>query len=111
VESDDIEPPPVGGSSIRFGSAIMQPTKEKDHYGLYRPVVVVRNDGGQITREQLERPVGPLAVYRTMRKGDKDPGAVGSLPGVIITSDPMTKQPMRLMLVWRPGMAGGEEFK
>jgi len=91
-----------GATSIRFGPAILQPTDEKDHYGLYRPLVLVRNEGGKITREQLPSPVGPLAVYRKRGKGDPAPDPVGSLPGMIKTFDPTTNQPMEVILVWRP---------
>lgn len=100
--AEDDTNPPDGSTSFRFGSAILRPTEEEGHYGLFRPLVIVRNDGGKITREQLEEPVGPLAVYRRRTKGDKMPEQVGSLPVVIRTSDPQTGQPFELILVWRP---------
>jgi hypothetical protein len=45
--------------------------------------------------------VGPLAIYRTRRSGDKIPADIGSLPGMIRTSDPRGN-PMEVILVWRP---------
>jgi hypothetical protein len=90
-----------GTTSIRFGAAILQPEEEKGHYGLYRPLVIVRKDGEKVTRERLEKPVGPLAIYRTRRSGDKIPADIGSLPGMIRTSDPRGN-PMEVILVWRP---------
>ncbi|MBV9125658.1 MAG: hypothetical protein JO112_20095 [Planctomycetes bacterium] len=99
--TDDTNPPD-GATSFRFGAAFLKPTEEAGHYGLFRPLVVVRNEGGKITREQLEKPVGPLAIYRRRTNGDKMPEAVGSLPVVIKTSDPLSGEPFELILVWRP---------
>jgi hypothetical protein len=94
--------PPVGKTSIRFGSAVLRATDEADHFGLFRPLVVIRNEDGKVTREQLEREVGPLAVYRKRGPGDAVPEPVGSLPTMIRTSDPRTGEPFDLILVWRP---------
>lgn len=91
-----------GTTSIRMGSAILQPVEETGHYGLFRPIVIVRRDGEKITRERLEKPIGPLAIYRRRRNGDKIPEAVGSLPGMIRTSDPDSDEPFEVILVWRP---------
>lgn len=99
---NDASTVPEGATSIRFGSSVLRPTEEADHYALFRPLVMVRNEGGKITREQLDREVGPLAVYRKMGPGDRPPEQIGSLPAVISTSDPNTGEPFRLMLTWRP---------
>jgi len=102
MDSKESENPPDGATSLRFGSAVLRPTEEPGHYGLYRPLVIVRNESGKITREQLDQEVGPLAVYRRRTKGDKMPQQIGSLPVVIKTSDPNTREPFELILVWRP---------
>lgn len=92
------EDPPVGGTSIRMGAAVLRPhDEEKGHYALFRPLILVRNDGRKVTREQLPNELGPLAIYRQKRNGDKDEVALR-------TSDPKTGAPMDLILVWRPGM-------
>lgn len=98
---DDSEMP-EGATSIRMGSAVIQAIEEEDHYGLYRPVVIVRKADGKITRERLNDMIGPLAVYRLRRKGDPRPDDVGSLPGMITSFDHEKKQPLELILVWRP---------
>lgn len=95
-------PPPDGTTSIRFGSAVLRPTEEEGHYGLYRPLVIVRSEDGNVTREQLAEEIGPIAVYRRRGQGDKIPEAVGSLPTMIRTADPSTGEPFDLILVWRP---------
>lgn len=99
---DDGKVPPAGATSLRFGAAVLRPSEEEGHFGLYRPLVIVRNEDGKVTREQLDREVGPLAVYRRRRQGDKMPEQVGSLPVVIRTADPNTREPFELVLVWRP---------
>lgn len=102
--------PEDGTTSIRFGAAILQPMEEKGHFGLFRPLVIWRNEGGKVTREQLNQTVGPLAIYRRRRNGDKIPDAIGSLPGLLRTGDPTTNEPFEVILIWRPdtGKAGTE---
>ena len=91
------EDPKPGATSIRMGAAVLRPSEEKGHYALYRPMVIVRNEDGKITREQLDQEVGPLAIYREKRNGDV-------LQTAMKTSDPKTGRPMELVLVWKPGM-------
>lgn len=98
VGDDKIADPPEGGTSVRMGAAVLRPHgEEKGHYAMFRPMVLVRNEGGKITREQLEQELGPLAIYRERRKGDTE-------QTVLRTNDPVTGRPMELILVWRPGM-------
>lgn len=93
-----IPDPPPGGTSIRMGAAVLRPHgEEKGHYALFRPMVLVRNEDGKITREQLEQELGPLAIYRERRRGDNEQTALR-------TNDPLTGRPMELVLVWRSGM-------
>lgn len=103
---------PDGATSIRLGAAVLRPMTEKGLYGLYRPIVFVRRDGAQITREQHTNELGPLAVYRAMGPGDKAPEQVGSLPSTLKTHDPISNRPLTVMLVWRPTREEmQEEFK
>lgn len=98
IGQDGPKDPPPGGTSIRMGAAVLRPHgEEKGHYALYRPMILVRNDDGKITREQLEQELGPLAIYRERRNGD-------TLQTELRTADPKTGRPMDLVLVWRPGM-------
>ena len=103
----DIEAPDVGKTSVRFGKAFRRPAKEKDHYELMRPIVTVRNEGDRVVQEQHTEPVGPIAVYRIKRKGDRTVAmsdmVAGGPPPEMRTSDPKTGQPMTLTLVWWPG--------
>ena len=93
---DDPEP---GKTSIRMGAAVLRPHgEEKGHYALFRPMIVVRNEGDRITREQLEQELGPLAIYRERRNGDGE--------AEMRTQHPETGKPMDLVLVWKPGMGG-----
>lgn len=88
--------PEPGNTSIRMGAALLRPHgEEKGLYALWRPMVIVRNDGGKITREQLPDEVGPLAIYREKKKGDTQKVAMR-------TVNPETKQPMDLIEIWRP---------
>lgn len=91
-----------GATSVRLGAAVLRPMQEQGHFGLFRPIVLVRRDGSEITREQHEQELGPLAIYRRMGKGDVAPPDAGSVPGSMRTHDPVTNQPLTLMLVWRP---------
>lgn len=100
--------PAVGKTSIRFGPAFIRPCKGEDqHFELMRTVVTVRNDGGRIVREQHEQPIGPLAVYRVMRKGDIVPiipNLPETVPVTIKSADPKTMVPFDLIMVWCPLM-------
>lgn len=97
VEDDSkVTDPDPGNTSIRMGAAVLRPHDgEKGHYAMWRPMVIVRNDGGKITREQLEQEVGPLAIYREKRRGDTQ-------EVVMRTVDPRTQRPMELVEIWRP---------
>lgn len=96
--SDDL---PDGATSVRLGAAILRPIKEKDHYGLFRPIILIRKDGEKITREQHQQELGPLAIYRRRMKGDPVPEPQG-VPGMMKTHDPLTNMPLEVILVWRP---------
>jgi hypothetical protein len=102
-----IKPPDAGNTSVRFGKAFLRPAKEKDHFELMRPIITVRNEGDRIVTEAHGDPVGPIAVYRIKRKGDKSANmrdmVAGGPPPEMRTSDPKTNQPMTLVLVWWPG--------
>lgn len=99
---------PDGATSVRAGAAVLRPIDEPGHFGLFRPVVLVRRDGDAQSREELGKELGPLAVYRVRGKGDAAPEAVGSIPGIIRTHDPSSNKPLELMLVWWPT---GDEMK
>jgi hypothetical protein len=92
---DNPDDPKPGNTSIRMGAAVLRPHDEKGHYALWRPMVIVRNEGGKVTRETLEQEVGPLAVYRIKAKGDTQETALR-------TSDPKTGAPVDLIEIWRP---------
>lgn len=102
-----IKLPEAGNTSVRFGKAFLRPAKEKDHFELMRPIITVRNEGDRVVTEAHGEPVGPLAVYRIKRKGDKSANirdmVAGGPPPEMRTSDPKTNQPMTLTLVWWPG--------
>ncbi len=97
-QNDDIDPDP-GKTSVRMGPAFLK-WYDKEHLALYRPLIAVRNDEGEITRHTMEKPLGPLSVFRRAGKGDNID---------LRTSDPRTGEPIELHLVWRPGMEGGPE--
>jgi hypothetical protein len=104
---EQIKPPDAGKTSIRMGKAFLRPAKDKGHYELMRPIVTVINEGDKVTTEAHGDPVGPLAIYRVKSKGDKTPTysdmVQGGPPMEMRTSDPITKQPLTLLLVWWPG--------
>lgn len=103
--------PPPGSTSVRFGSAFLRPSNEKDHYELMRTIITVSNEGDRVTTESHPEPIGPIAVYRIKRNGDNvdmtKTSAMGPPPRMM-TSDPQTKQPLELILVWWPGMDSNE---
>lgn len=105
-EPKDDSEMPDGSTSIRMGAAFLRPMEEAGNYGLYRSIVIVRRDGEKITRERLNETLGPLAVYRRRRNGDKVPERIGELPVLIRTSDPQTKEEFELVLIWRPDVGG-----
>ena len=101
-----MQDPQPGEKSVRLGPAFLSPDPhEKDHFQLLRPVIIVSNDDGNITREQTEKNMGPLAVYRKMTRGDEEPpvSIFSGPPPTMVTFDPITKAPMKLLLVWFPG--------
>ena len=97
-QNNEPKDPEPGATSIRMGAAVLRPHEkdgEKGLYALWRPMVIVRNEDGKITREQLEQEVGPLAIYRVKGKGDTQQTALR-------TFDPVSKQPLELIEIWRP---------
>lgn len=99
MKTDPFEPRPAtdedpepGKTSIRLGAAFMQPY-DKEHIALYRKLILVKNEDGMVTRTEMERPIGPLGIYRRGRDGEK---------GQIRSMDPTTGEPLELVLVWRP---------
>lgn len=84
--------PEPGKTSIRLGESFVQ-WYDKEHLALYRKLVLVRNDEGHISRTEMEKPIGPLAIYRIGRAGEK---------GQLRSMDPKTGEPLELVLVWRP---------
>lgn len=111
VESKKPPLPPPGSTSVRFGPAFLRPAKERDHYELMRPVFTLANEGDRLVKIEHPDPIGPIAVYRTKRRGDKVDMAKVSLVGAppeMKTSDPKTGQPIELTLVWWPGMDNDE---
>ena len=104
-----IEKPAAGATSVRMGPAFLRAAREKDHFELMRPIITVKNEGDRLVTEQHSSPIGPIAVYRVKRRGDKVNPAEYSITGPaqeIKTSDPKTGQPMELILVWWPGKDG-----
>lgn len=81
-----------GRTSIRLSPAFLIHGEDKDHYELRRKVVAVTNEGGKISRKETEQSM-LLAVYRKAGRGDKID---------MRTHDPVTNQPLDLILVWRP---------
>jgi hypothetical protein len=104
--ADKIDPPDAGKTSVRMGPAFLRPSaKEPNHYELVRPVITVRNEGDRVIKEQHGDPI-PLAIYRTKRKGDKIDMTKHSVDGPspeLKTQNPVTKQPLELVLVWWSG--------
>ncbi len=104
--SDRIPNPEAGATSVRFGPAFLRPasTGERDHYELMRPIVTVKNEGDRNVTEAHPNPVGPLAIYRTIRRGDRIPNVpIDGPPPKMRTMD-AKGQPIELILVWWPLM-------
>jgi hypothetical protein len=78
------------------------PAEERGHFALYRKLLTVRNEGDQIVRQEAPNPIGPLAIYRRWRRGDREQPDGRPAPD-LRTSDPKTGEPMDLVEVWRPG--------
>jgi hypothetical protein len=97
MSEDDNEDPLLGKTSIRMGPAFLN-WVDATHLGLFRRIITVTNDGGQIIRREHPQPVGPLGIYRRSGKGDTVH---------MRTSDPKTGEPIDLTLEWRPGQEGG----
>lgn len=107
LSGDKPQIPPPGSTSVRFGPAFLRPAAEKDHYELMRPVITVSNEGDRLMKGQHPDPIGPIAVYRTKKRGDKVDMSKASLTGPpqeMRTSDPKTGQPLELILAWWPQM-------
>lgn len=105
--SDKPELPPPGATSVRFGPAFLRPAKEKGLYELMRPIFTVSNEGDRLVKSEHPDPIGPLAIYRIKRKGDKVDMTKASLVGAPLemkTIEPRTGQPIELILEWWPGM-------
>ncbi len=104
-----LEPPDPGNTSVRMGPSFLRPAEEKDHYELMRKLITVSNDGEMVETREHNDPIGPLAVYRAKRSGDKVGNnmhqlARGGPQLEIKTMHPVTKQPIDLILVWWPRM-------
>lgn len=103
--------PDPGKTSVRLGAAFLRPSKERDHYELMRPAITVRNEGDRTVTEQHGEAIGPLAVYRIKRRGDKinltEHNSFGP-PPEMRTSGPDGK-PLTLILVWWPGQDAKNE--
>ena len=97
--------PPAGATSVRMGPAFLRPATEKDHYELMRPIVTAANEDDRLVTEQHPQPIGPLAVYRTKRRGDKIDPSQRSMTGPPLEMKSMDQkgQPIELILVWWPG--------
>lgn len=69
-----------------------------------RPVFVERNEGDRVIREDYPHPLGPIAVYRIKRRGDKADPAQQSVAGPPLEMRSMDSkgQPLQLILVWWP---------
>lgn len=93
---DEVDGVPDGKTSIRFSPAYLQYVEEKDHFGLYRKIVTVKNEGGQITKTESAEGI-LLAIYRKAGPGDKVE---------MKTVHPKTGEPIDLCFVWRPGAQG-----
>ncbi len=105
-QDDGIKPPDAGKTSVRFGPATLRPAKEKGHYELMRTILTTRNEGDRLVKEQHTEPVGPLAIYRVKRRGDKVDMSRHNYdgpPAEMRTTGP-DGQPLSLILYWWPGM-------
>lgn len=109
-DSCDIpEIPPPGATSVRLGPAFLRSANEPGHYELMRNVLTISNEGDRLVKSEHPDPIGPLAVYRLKRHGDKIDVRTSLIgpPPEMRTDDPKTGQPLELILVWWP-QAGQE---
>lgn len=56
-------------AKISMGPSFLKPEEEKEHYGLYRPIIVDRRNPktGKMERTTADPPVGPLMIFRIAR--------------------------------------------
>lgn len=80
-------------ATISMGPAYLRPIEEKEHFGLYRDLLVEKRDPktGKRTKETVQPPVGPLMVFRIAR-GDERVD--------MRTIHPETQQELKLHKVW-----------
>lgn len=106
MTSSSLPKPTAGSTSVRMGAAFLRPSKERDHYELMRPIITVKNEGDRLETEQHPEPIGPLAVYRRKRKGDRmDPSQQSpSGPPLEMRTMDTNGRPVELVLCWWVGM-------
>lgn len=80
-------------AKIIMGPAFLKPDDEKDHFGLYRYMIVEKYDDvtGRFIKQQVEPPVGPLMIFRIAAKDDRVD---------MRTVDPKTMKELSLIKVW-----------
>lgn len=80
---------------ISMGPAILQAEEEAGHYGLYRPLFIDAWDDkrGMFVRISTDSPIGPIAVFREARSGEKVD---------MKTIHPVTQKKLDLTCVWDP---------
>lgn len=83
--SDDKNAPKA---TVLMSPAFLKPVEEKDHYGLFRSMVIRRDDG---TDQVVEPPVGPLMIFRKCAKDEKED---------MWTFDEVSKERIGLKKVW-----------
>jgi hypothetical protein len=78
---------------VLLGAAILRPMDEKDHFGLFRPVIIRGWDEelGAVAQVELSRELGPLKVFRPARGNDRVD---------LRTIDPRTQREIMLHQVW-----------
>ncbi len=78
---------------VSMGAAILRPMEERDHFGLYRPLMIDQWDDvrGKFVRMVPDDPIGPLAIFRIARRDD----AVH-----MRTIHPETQRELHLTCVW-----------
>lgn len=72
---------------VSMSPAFLAPIEEKDHYGLFRSIVVKKPEGD----EYVEPPLGPLMVFRKCSADEKED---------MWTFDVVTKQRIGLKKIW-----------
>lgn len=78
---------------IILGPAVLRRMDEKDHYGMYRPLIVRGWDEelGAVVSLEMSKELGPLKIFRVVR-GDERVD--------IRTVDPQTKREIMLHQTW-----------